>query len=664
MSRIDELRNLIMKAKQAYYFGGQPIMSDTEYDGLEDELRKLAPEDPVLAVVGAPVPPDAMLTKARHRIPMGSQSKVNSEEEYRTWHAKSVAGEGADRGVHASLKGDGASAAAYYEAGRLVQVISRGDGAVGEDITANAVKFKGLPSFVSGGGEGFTGAVRFEVILTVEDWGVVDPERKTNPRNAGNGIMGRKNGQQSELLSVFAFDIDETTGGESVVFETEHDKAKRLEALGVNVVGYRMCATADEAVAYYEEVVRTRDALPIWIDGVVLKVNDVAQQTRLGVTSGRPKGQIAWKFDSAGAETVLRGVTVSGGHTGALVPNAVLDPVQIGGTTVRSASLANWDEVKRLDVALGDRVWVIKANDIIPKVINVTRRSPKRTAIEEPGQCPFCEGAVGRRRNTSGEEGVVLECQNPECPQKSVGKIKRWTKSLDILGIGDSVRDAMVEQLALEDVADLYRLREDPERLAEMVINAEKDLHLGSKRATTILEAIESARHLTLVQFLGSLGIHRLGKRRVELVARAAGGALSTLVAWRSGALRDNDLAEKAGVPNVGDAIADGIDAQAEVIDRLLAAGVTVSDFVDDEDDGESAQTGKTVCISGRLPSGKKKSDYAAPLAEAGFSLVDKVTKELDYLVLADPESTSGKAKKARKLGIALLSEEQLLTML
>lgn len=660
MSRQTELRNLIMKAKQAYYYGGSPIVTDAEYDALEDELRQLAPEDPVLALVGAPVPPDNMLTKARHRIPMGSQSKVNSDEEYRAWYKKSAEG----GGVHASLKGDGASAAAYYEDGRLVQVISRGDGTVGEDITANAVKFKGLPTFVHADEDGFSGAVRFEVILTVEDWGVVDPDRKTNPRNAGTGIMGRKNGQQSELLSVFAFDIDENRDGDPVVFETEHAKSHRLEELGINVVDYRMCATPDEAVAYYEEVVQTRDDLPIWIDGVVLKIDDLVQQSELGVTSGRPKGQVAWKFDSEGAETVLRAVTISGGHTGALIPNAELEPVKIGGTTVRNASLANWDEVKRLDLAVGDRVWVIKANDIIPKVINVIARPLTRQPVAEPGECPFCGGSVGRRLNTGGEEGVVLECQNDECPKKSVGKIKRWTKSLDIQGVGDSVRLALVDQLDVEDVADLYRLRDDPQRLAALIIHAEKEIRLGDKRATTILDAIEGARHLTLDQFLGSLGINRLGKRRVELMVRAAAGPLDTLGAWRDGVLRDSDLAEKAGVPNVGDTIQTGIDERAELIDRLLDAGVTVADF--DRGGSETApeSAGKAVCITGRLPSGKKKSDYAAALAQAGYMLVDKVTKDLDFLVLADHNSASSKAKKARKLEITLLTEEQLLKML
>ena len=657
MSRIAQLRSDILKAKQAYYYGGEPLFSDREYDALEDELRKLAPDDPVLKLVGAPVPPDAMLTKASHRIPMGSQSKVNSIEEFKTWHEKSE-----HAVVHASIKGDGASAAAYYESGRLKQCISRGDGSVGEDVTANALKFKGLPAYVADGDRPFNGAVRLEVILTVADWGVVDPARSKNPRNAGTGIMGRKNGQQSELLTAFAFDLDE----EGREFASESEKTDRLAALGFGVIQHQSCKTTDEAIAFYEGIAKGRDALPIWIDGVVLKVDDLAAQRAMGSTAGRPKGQIAWKFDSVGAETRLIGVNVSGGHTGALIPNAELEPVEIGGTTVRNASLANYEEVERLGLAVGDRVWVIKANDIIPKVVRVTEQGATRQPILAPSKCPFCDGPVGRRKNTGGDEGVIIECQNEDCPKKSIGKIKRWITSVDIQGIGDSVCMALVEQLELEDAADLYLLRNKKQALADLIINQEKDIRLGEKRAAAILEGVEARRELSLSEFLGSLGIDRLGKRRVELMMQAVPGELATLADWRSGKLRQADFAEKAGVPNMGVAIQDGLDAMNGLVERMLAAGVIIVE-------GQPAATAavdssgaplKTVCISGKLPSGKKKSDYAAPLEAAGYRLVDTVDAALNFLVLAEPSSTSSKAQKARKLNVAVISEEDLERML
>lgn len=657
----DLLRNLILKAKHAYYYSGEPIMSDVEYDALEDQLRQIAPDDPVLALVGSPVPVDTILTKARHSIPMGSQSKVNSETEFIAWAQKS---EGS--AIHASLKGDGASAAAYYQQGRLVQAISRGDGTIGEDITANAMRFKGLPAWVGMGDQGFTGAVRFEVILTVDDWTAIDPSRSKNPRNAGNGIMGRKNGHQSDCLTAFAFDIDETVQGQTYRFKTEAEKAQRLSELGFNVISQRLCSTADEAIAYFRQIEKERESLQFWIDGVVLKMNDLDLQDRMGVTSGRPKGQVAWKFDSSGAETVLTGVVISGGHTGAIVPTGQLQPVDIGGTTISSVSLVNFDEIARLDLAVGDSVWVIKANDIIPKVVRVTHRPENREPILAPHSCPFCRGEVGRRINTGGDEGVILECRNAACPKKSNGKINRWISSLDILGIGDVVLESMLDQLAIEDAADLYTLKDRFNELANLVTHAERDLKLGEKRTTSILEAIEAKRVLSLSQFLGSLGLEHLGKRRVEIMIRAAEGELDTLQDWRSGKLRDPHLAEMAGAPNIAAPIQDGIDAMAQVIDKMLANGVEILPPQEDLHGSTESKglTQQTVCISGKLPSGKKKADYQAPLLAAGYELVDDVTKDLQYLVLADAGSTSSKAVKARKLGVRVITEDELADLL
>jgi DNA ligase (NAD+) len=662
MGKIEQLRNQVLKAKHAYYYSGEPIMSDTQYDALEDQLRLIAPDDPLLALVGSPVPVGTMLTKARHSIPMGSQSKVNSEAEFLTWAQK---GEGS--AIHASLKGDGASAAAYYQQGRLVQAISRGDGTIGEDITANAMRFKGLPAWAGTDGVGFTGAVRFEVILTVVDWTAIDPSQSKNPRNAGNGIMGRKNGHQSDCLTVFAFDIDETVnGGESYRFSTEAEKAQRLASLGFNPIPQRLCTSADEAAAYFREVAHQRDTLPFWIDGVVFKMNDLALQDRMGVTSGRPKGQVAWKFDSSGAEAELIGVVISGGHTGSIVPTGQLSPVDIGGTTVSSVSLVNFDEINRLDLAIGDSVWVIKANDIIPKVVRVTNRPANRQPILPPKVCPFCGAEVGRRINTGGEQGVILECRNAACSKKSSGKINLWINSLDILGIGDVVLESMLEQMKIEDAADLYTLKHRSTELANLVTHSERELKLGEKRATSILEAIEAKRVLTLSQFLGSLGLEHLGKRRVEIMIRSANGELDTLADWRSGKLREARVAELAGAPNIANPIQDGIEAMALVIDKMLANGVEILPAQEDLHATNEAEVPKlkAVCISGKLPSGKKKSDYQVPLQAAGFELVDEVSKELSYLVVADATSTSSKAVKARKLGVNVITEDVLSELL
>ena len=660
ISRLAELTNLILKAKQAYYFGDTPIMDDAAYDALEEELARLEPDHPLLKTVGAPVPADAILTKANHRIPMGSQSKVNSIEEFEAWYAKSAEG-GA---VHVSLKGDGASAAAYYVDGFLVQAISRGDGSVGEDITANAMKFRGLPAYVESSRGRFNGAVRMEVILTIEAWGKVDPEMQKNPRNLGNGMMGRKNGVGAEHLTAYAFDLSE----DGVEFPSEHAKITRLEALGFQVIPNELCRDAAACIAHFEHIKKNRSGLPFWIDGVVLKVDDLAHQLSLGATGGRPKGQVAWKFESEGAETEVLGVVLSGGHTGSIIPTAQLSPVDIGGTTVSNALLNNWEEIQRLGVAIGDIVFVIKANDIIPKVIEVRRRAPdgKRKLIEEPTACPFCGGAVARRTNTGGEFGAITVCLNEDCEKKSDGKINRWIRSLDIQGVGDSVRQAMIEQLGLADPSDLYRLRERRDALINLIINKEKDIRLGEKRADGVLEAIEGSRNLSLIDFLGSLGVDGLGKRRVELMVKAAGGKLDTLEAWQSGALRDGDFAASVGVPSIGGRLQDDLDASGPLIDRLLANGVVVSpvERSDADEAAEESAVARTLCITGKLPSGKKKSSYEEDLKRVGIKLVDQVTPGLDFLVVSNPSVTSAKTQKAQKHGVRIIDEDELQKLL
>jgi DNA ligase (NAD+) len=257
---------------------------------------------------------------------------------------------------------------------------------------------------------------------------------------------------------------------------------------------------------------------------------------------------------------------------------------------------------------------------------------------------------------------VILECRNAACSKKSSGKINRWISSLDILGIGDVVLESMLIQMNIEDAADLYTLRNRFEEMANLVTHAERDLKLGEKRATSILEEIEAKRVLSLSQFLGSLGLEHLGKRRVELMIQAARGELDSLDAWRSGRLRDPRIAALTGAPNIGNSIQDGIDSMAVVIDKMLANGVEIlppqvdlHSFIDPD-----LTQLKKVCISGKLPSGKRKSDYDAPLRAAGYELVDEVGKGLSYLVLADADSVSSKAQKARKLGVAVISELEL----
>ena len=663
MNRVTQLRSIILKAKQCYYFGNSCFLTDAEYDSLEQELKKLSPDDEILKMVGCPVPPDSILEKANHTIQMISQDKVNTEEEFRKWYTDKVANKEYKK-LHISLKGDGGSVAAYYKNGYLVTGVSRGDGYVGENITSNVMKFKGLPVYIESPDGPFSGSIRFEAILTKEDWEITGGK---NPRNQGNGILGRKDGEQSELITAFAFEVFD----EDVVFKTETEKSEFLESVGINVMPWTIVDSADGAIDFYNKTMSKRGVgnsgkIDFWIDGVVFKVDDLSTQDEIGLApSGKyHKAQIAWKPDEEGTETILRDVVFSGGHDGGIYPNARFDPVEIGGTTISNALLNNWDEINRLDIAIGDTIFVVKANEIIPKIRRVVHRPVDREPIPEPTKCPFCGGNVGRKKTLSGA-GANTMCFNQDCPAKQDRKLRNWFKKTDILGVGDSVREALQQQFNIVTVADIYRLGREitVEQLRELVTSS--DTKLGHN-ADYIIEEIDKKRDLPLHIFLGSLGIEGLGRREVQIACEKAPTELGTLALWRSNKLLDKDFAIAINAPNKADKWADGLNKMSCVIDQLLENGVTVGDFVMES---REESTGTTVCITGALPSGKKKAEYRESLTSVGLVLVDKVSKDLGYLVVSDPSKETGKSRNVRKYNakgssIQIIGEDELMELI
>lgn len=648
-----ELRSRILKAKQAYYFGGHPIMTDDAYDNLESQLYEIDPNDPILQMVGCPIPPDTILTKAPHKMPMISQDKVNTEAEFRVWCNKINNG---NFNIHISYKGDGSSVAAYYEDGKMVQAISRGDGYEGEDITSLAMKFKGLPAYIEHNNVPFNGSIRFEAILTKADWAAVGGK---NPRNMGSGIIGRKNGIESEYITAYAFDV-----ANGIEFATETEKSQTLETMGVNTMPWITAHTIDDAIAYYNQTMQLRGdnnsgSLDLWIDGLVFRVDDIKLQKEIGMApSGKySKGQIAWKPKANFAQTTLRDIIFSAGHGGEICPNARFDPVEIGGTTVTNAYLNNWEEIKRLDVAIGDTIEVTKRNEIIPKIERVVSRPNDRRQVPEPTICPFCGGPIGRNETLHGD-GAITICKNPKCPAKEDLKLRTWIKKTNILGIGDSVRKAFREQLNIHTPADLYRLGTDipADEIREVLVSEESKL---GRNADYIIEQIDAKRNLTLPIFLGSLGINKLGRREVEIAMEKASDELASLDDWRCGKLRDCALRTKINAQNKGIAWVDGIEKMSDIIDGLLANGVSIVDNQQLE-----KPTGGSICITGTLPSGKKKAEYKQPLAELGYDLVNKVSKNLDILVVADPTQRTNKLIKAEKYGIKIIGEDELIEML
>ncbi|MEI6034391.1 MAG: hypothetical protein WCS65_08955 [Verrucomicrobiae bacterium] len=639
---------LLLKAKQAYYFG-TPIMSDAQYDALEDEVRASDPGSAVLALVGAPIPRDKLLQRAAHQIHMGSQEKVNSFDELERWWKNRYKG---NEEFHASYKADGGSISLYYDAGRLVQAITRGDGFEGEDITATAALFQGVPVHLS---RPLSIGVRCEAVLTINDWKKVDPDQKTNPRNVASGILGRLDGKGAPLISALAFDVDALAPGEKL-FETESQKSKFLESLGFQTAPWIRCMGLGAVRSFFEQTRELRESgqLPFWIDGIVIKYESLGIQSQLGMADNRPKGQVAWKFVAEKCESVIERVEWQVGHTGAVTPVAHIAPVRIGGTTVSRASLANAENIKTLGATLLAKVTVAKAGDIIPVILEVLAANPQ-TPIEIPQKCPACSAPLEKRKNVGGVDSVVLFCKNPDCEARTLGAIKRFSKSRDILGLGDSVVAALAEAGAVTKVPDLYRLR--AKDIENLVINGEKGVRLGLKRAESICSEIrQKGTRMSLADFLGAFGTRALGVRRATLMLRA-NPELESLERWFDGSLLDEAFAARAGVPKAGAIICDGLKEKEAVIRETLAF-VTLER---PEAPKEKAPGGKTFCITGTLPSGKKKKDYAGPLEAAGHVLIDEVRRGLDFLVVADPNGAeSSKTKMAKKLGIPLIAEGEM----
>lgn len=635
------LADLITKAKQAYYFSGSPIMSDAEYDALESELADLCPQHALLQNVGAPLPEAAQhLSKVKHSMPMGSQAKVNTPEEFAAWCSRRPT----SSGLHCSLKADGCSIAAYYRKGKLVQAISRGDGETGEDVTANALSFKGLPSILS---EPLNCSVRLEAVLTVQDWLKLDPARASNPRSLANGILGRKDGKNSHLLSTLAFDL------EGIELQTEREKSLWLEQHGFTPTTWQLAQNLPQVKSFVQQAQQARnlETWDYWSDGVVVKLNSLSDQRELGTTSGRPKGQIAWKFSAEHTVATLLQVEWSVGHTGAITPIANITPVRLGGTTVQRISLANPDMIAALGLRNGSQVEVVKAGDIIPKITKVVKAG-RGAPVEIPSKCPSCLSALKNIRNTDGSQSTVLYCRNPECEAQGYGRIRRWAKSRDILGLGDSVIQALCNSGQVQIVADLFSLA--PDKIQNLLINPEKKIRLGFKRATNICQEIkEKGTRMSLPEFLGSFGTHKLGVRRASLMV-AANPALTSLEKWFDGSLEDKGFSSQAGVPNMGVQIFAGLQERAAEIRSSLK-------FVEILQPQSSPKSKRpTICITGSLPSGKKKHDWEQVLDRAGYTLEDSVNKDLYALVVSNPSQTSSKTKKALKLGIRLMTEAEL----
>lgn len=633
--RISELAGLIKKY-QASYYNGEGEISDAEFDKLWDELKRLDPENPVLQKVGAD---SGNFAKVNHVMPMGSQEKAADPEQFLDWARTHVYDE-----YLVEYKLDGASLELQYEHGELKIAVTRGDGSVGDDISANARKMKGVQAALfdrKGNKIDFTGGIRGEVIMTHQVHQQLYSD-KANCRNAANGLMKRKDGSGSENLTLITYDALSTDGPNP--FKDEEEKIKWLTECGLNVVPLIICRTPEDVIEYRAQVMEIRPSLDYDIDGLVVKERQI---NFADASRARPDRQIAFKFSLEEAVTTVKEVEWS--ESGATyTPVAIFDGVQLNGTTVQRASLANPETMRRLGVKIGSRVVVVKRGEIIPKIESVLPEEEGQltSAVPVPSKCSCCG-------ETLIDEGTRLYCPNKDCSKRVLHQLLKWISVIDIRDFGETLVTSMFNKGVLKSVADIYRLTEDS--LTLFFLNAdsmekEKD-SLGAKK---VYESIQSHKKMSLSVFIAGLDIEGIGETTVQKLIDAGYTNLEKL----QNASVDAIASVYGFAKIMAKTFKKGLEENHFLIKELLEKGL-----VSLEETGEGKLTGKSFCFTGELVT-MKRNDAEALVKKNGGSCKSSVTKDLSYLVTNDTTSGSSKNVKAAKLGIPVITEEEFLALI
>ncbi|MBR5096771.1 MAG: DNA ligase (NAD(+)) LigA, partial [Treponema sp.] len=535
---------------------------------------------------------------------------------------------------------DGASLELQYQKGRLVRAVTRGDGSVGDDITANAKKMKGVQAVLKESPD-FTGGVRGEVIMTHSVHKKYFSD-KANCRNAANGLMKRKDGEKSEFLCLITYDALSTDGPNP--FADEEEKIAWLVKNGFESVPLKICKSAQEVIDYRASVMEIRPGLEYDIDGLVVKEQTINLDD---ASRARPDRQIAFKFSLEEAVSVVRDVEWS--ENGATyTPVAIFDPVQLAGTTVQRASLANPDTLRKLGVQIGSHVVVVKRGEIIPKIVGLVPHpddSKNCSAIKFPKKCSACGSDLL-------DTPSRLYCPNKNCSKRVLHQIFKWIECSDIRDLGDALVNALFSDKKLSSISDIYSLTEEiltPYFLNEESIQKEKD-SLGAKN---VVASIKSKTNLSLAQFVAGFDIEGIGESMVEKVIEGGFDSLEKMLAASA-----SDFENVYGFAQItAAAFAQGLAENAEEMRSLVASGaVTIKEAKG------GALAGKSFCFTGELKT-MKRADAEALVKEKGGSAKSSVTKDLTYLVTNDKESGSSKNAKAAKFGIPIINEEEFLKL-
>jgi DNA ligase (NAD+) len=647
--RAAELRDLIRRHEHAYYVLDQPEVSDAEYDALFLELRRLEEERPDLVTADSPtqrvgVEVSEQFAKVRHRSPMLSLQNAFDEGEIRAFDKRVRAAVGDDVTYCAELKIDGLAISLTYTKGRLTRAATRGTGVVGEDVTANVRTIRSVPMAIAPvAGLPDVFEVRGEVYFPIAAFEKLNREMEAagrplfvNPRNTAAGSVRQidPNVTASRDLQTFMYTLD--PGGTA---KSQWEVLGALEKMGFRVNKHRRrLGSIEEVIEYHAEWQRRRHELPHEIDGVVIKVDGFAQQQELGFVARSPRWAIAFKYAPEQAETVVEEIACYVGRTGVLTPVAHLQPVIVGGVTVRNVTMHNEAQVNEKGVYVGARVVIHRAGDVIPEIVSVKDPKP---GWKMPAKCPVCGGDVVRE-----EPYIAHRCTNRFCPAQGLERLRLFASrgGLDIEGLGYATLNQLIERGWVKDPSDLYRLTK------EQVIQLDG---FADKSAQNLVDRIGDSKRPPLGRFLFALGVPQVGEATADLLA-ADFGSIERL----RGATEE-DLMRVEGVgPNMAREVHLYFKGHGgEIVEKLLAAGVEPQAV---EAPGEGPLTGKTFVFTGTMET-MSRPDAEALVRRLGGKAASSVSSKTDYVV-AGPGAGS-KLEKARKLKLAILDEEGFLAL-
>ncbi|MCA9405100.1 MAG: NAD-dependent DNA ligase LigA [Candidatus Omnitrophica bacterium] len=655
--RVRHLSKEIEQHNDRYYNLDQPTISDREYDDLLKELIQLENEYPELKDINSPTQrvgikvPSGTKT-VRHKEKMYSLDNTYSVDELKDWHRRVLKGV-KEKSVEytVELKIDGISAALTYENGVLVLGATRGDGTTGEDVTHNLRTIRSVPLKLKNLDKKVPRLleVRGEVYMNIGAFKQLNLQRKkdgevvfANPRNATSGsvklldsrVTARRN------LSCYIHSFGVIAGYPD--FKTHWDFLQKVQDWGFQVdQNKRLCKTLDEVIAYCEEFQKKRDSIPYEVDGVVIKVNSLAQQKQLGATLKSPRWAVAFKFPAHQVTTTVKDIKVQVGRTGVLTPVAELEPVECGGVTISRSTLHNFEEVERLGIQKGDRVLVERAGDVIPKVIKVVEPSGgKRKTFKIPAVCPECQGAIVKLKS----DEVAYRCQNLNCPAKLEKTIIHFASrgAMDIEGLGESVVKQLLQQNLVKDAADIYFLKK--EDLLPLELFAEK-------KAENLLNAIEDSKKQPLSRFVFGLGIANVGEKAAYIMAQQF-GSIDKLAA-----VSVEDLTD---IHEIGEVIAESVttffkqSSTKKLIAKFQKAGLSMMEAVRPKAAG--LLQGKKFVFTGELDN-ISRTDAGQMVKNLGGEVVSSVSKKTDYVVAG--KSPGSKYQKAVDLKVKILDQQK-----